>query len=130
MNSKSLWRLAVICVLCLALATEARADSLKTTGDLIVVAIVAVTAAVVVVTVLVIKQAKGRTITGCVNSGDSGMLVTNEKDKHLYVLAGNTAGVKQGQRMTLAGKRIKSNSGTTLVWETKRISKDFGACRP
>lgn len=130
MNSRFPWRLAVICVLCLALATEAKADSLKTTADLIVVAIVAVTAAVVVVTVLVIKQARGRTITGCVNSGDSGMLVTNERDKHLYVLAGNTAGVKQGERMTLTGKKIKSNSGTTLVWETKEISKDFGACRP
>ena len=81
-------------------------------------AIVAVTAAVVVVTVLIIKQTKGRTITGCVDSGDSGMVVTNEKDKHLYVLVGNTAGVKQGERMTLTGK-IKSNSGMTLTWETK-----------
>jgi hypothetical protein len=58
------------------------------------------------------------------------MLVTSEKDKHVYVLSGNTAGVKQGERVTLAGKKIKSNSGTTLVWETKGISKDFGACRP
>jgi len=129
-NSQFPWRLAVICVLCLTLATEARADSLKTTGDLIIVAIVAVSAAVVVVTLLVITHAKSQTITGCVNSGDSGMLVTSEKDKHVYVLSGNTAGVKQGERVTLAGKKIKSNSGTTLVWETKGISKDFGACRP
>jgi hypothetical protein len=120
----------VICVLCLALATETKADSLKTAGELFIVAIVAVTAAVVVVTVLVIKQAKGRTITGCVNSGESGMLLTNEKDKHVYVLSGDTAGVKPGERMTLTGKKTKSNSGATLVWDTKRISKDSGACRP
>jgi hypothetical protein len=130
LNSQFPWRLAMICVLCLALATEAKADSLKTTGDLIIVAIVAVTAAVVVVTVLVIKQAKGRTITGCVNSGETGMLLTNEKDKHVYVLAGDTAGVKSGDRMTLTGKKIKPNSGGTLAWDTKGVSKDFGACRP
>jgi anti-sigma-K factor RskA len=129
-NSKSFWRLAVIFVLCLALAQEAKADSLKTTGELAVVAIVAVAAAVVVVTVVLITQTKGRTITGCVNSGESGMLVTDEKDKRVYVLSGNTAGVKPGERMSLTGRKIKANSGATLVWETKKISKDFGSCRP
>jgi hypothetical protein len=76
------------------------------------------------------QAAKGRTITGCVDSGESGMLLTNEKDKHVYVLSGNTAGVKPGDRMTLTGKKTKSNSGATLVWDTKSISKDFGTCRP
>jgi hypothetical protein len=129
-NPRSFWRLAVIFVLCLALAKETKGDSLKTAGELFVVAIVAVSVAVVVVTVLVVRQAKGRTITGCVNSGEGGMLVTNEKDKHVYVLSGNTAGVKPGERMSLTGKKIKSNSGATLVWETKSISKNFGSCQP
>lgn len=130
MNTKSFWRLAVIFILCLALAKGAKADSLKTTGELVIVAVVAVAAAVVVVTVLVVNQAKGRTITGCVNSGEGGMLVTDEKDKHVYVLSGNTAGVKPGERMSLAGRKIKSNSGRTLVWETKKIRKNFGSCQP
>lgn len=130
MNSRSFWRLAVIFVLCLALAKEAKADSLKTTGELIIVAVVAVAAAVVVVTVLVVKQAKGRTITGCVNSGTSGVLLTDEKDKRVYVLSGDTAGVKAGERMSLTGRKIKANSGATLVWETKKISKDLGSCQP
>ena len=130
MNSRSFWRLAVIFVLCLALAKEAKADSLKTTGELIIVAVVAVAAAVVVVTALVVKQAKGRTITGCVNSGASGVLLTDEKDKRVYVLSGDTAGVKAGERMSLTGRKIKANSGATLVWETKKISKDLGSCQP
>jgi hypothetical protein len=129
-NSRSFWRLAVIFVLCLALAKEARADSLKTDGELIIVAVVAVAAAIVVVTVLVVKQAKGRTITGCVNSGASGMLVTDEKDKRVYVLSGDTAGVKPGERMSLTGRKIKADSGATLVWETKKVSKDLGSCQP
>jgi hypothetical protein len=129
-NSRSFWRLAVIFVLCLALAKEARADSLKTDGELIIVAVVAVAAAIVVVTVLVVKQAKGRTITGCVNSGASGMLVTDEKDKRVYVLSGDTAGVKPGERMSLTGRKIKADSGATLVWQTKKVSKDLGSCQP
>ena len=130
MNSRSFWRFALIFVLCLALAKEARADSLKTDGELIIVAVVAVAAAIVVVTVLVVKQAKGRTITGCVNSGASGMLVTDEKDKRVYVLSGDTAGVKTGERMSLTGRKIKADSGATLVWETKKVSKDLGSCQP
>jgi hypothetical protein len=129
-NSRSFWRLAVIFVLCLALAKEARADSLKTDGELIIVAVVAVAAAIVVVTVLVVKQAKGRTITGCVNSGASGMLVTDEKDKRVYVLSGDTAGVKPGERMSLTGRKIKADSGAPLVWQTKKVSKDLGSCQP
>jgi hypothetical protein len=129
-NIKHLWRMAVVCGLCLSLSTDTKADSLKTTGVLIVVTIAAVSAAIVVVTVLVVTHAKGRTITGCVNSGENGMLVTNEKDKHVYALSGNTAGVKPGERMTLMGKKIKSDVGATLVWETKKISKDSGACQP
>jgi hypothetical protein len=129
-NSRSFWRLAVIFVLCLALAKEAKADSLKTDGELIIVAVVAVAAAIVVVTVLVVKQAKGRTITGCVNSGASGMLVTDEKDKRVYVLSGDTAGVKPGERMSLTGRKIKADSGATLVWQTKKVSKDLGSCQP
>jgi hypothetical protein len=129
-NVKFLWRVAVICGLCLALSTDAKADSLKTTGVLIVVVIVALPAAAVVLTVLAINQAKHRTITGCVNSGENGMFVTNEKDKHVYALSGNTAGVKPGERVTLMGKKITSSAGTTVAWETKKVSRDFGACQP
>ena len=46
------------------------------------------------------------------------------------MLSGNTAGIKPGDRMTLQGKKIKPNSSNTLTWETKKITKDFGACQP
>ena len=130
MNSRFLWRVAVICALCLSLSTETKADSLETTGILVVVAIAAVATAVVVLTVIAIKQAKNHTITGCVNSGENGMLLTNEKDKHVYVLSGNTTGVKVGERLTLMGKKIKPNTGAWPVWETKKIGRDFGTCQP
>ncbi len=58
------------------------------------------------------------------------MSVTDDKDKRLYALSGNTAGIKPGDRMTLQGKKIKPKDGKVLVWETKKISKDFGVCQP
>jgi hypothetical protein len=129
-TSKYLWRVALICTLSIALSTETKADSLKTTGELAVAAIVAVVAVAVVVTVLVITHStKNRTITGCVNLDESGMRMTDEKDKHAYALSGNTAGVKAGNRVTLMGKKIKPQADATFVWETKKITKDFGACQ-
>ena len=56
------------------------------------------------------------------------MSVTNEKDKQNYALSGNTAGVKQGDRMTLQGKA--SGPGNALGFEVQKVSKDFGACPP
>jgi hypothetical protein len=59
------------------------------------------------------------------------MSVTDEKDKRTYVLSGNTAGIKPGDRMTLQGKKIKpKGTDKTLTWEAKNVTKDFGVCQP
>jgi anti-sigma-K factor RskA len=127
------WRGVLIVALSVVLATPAKAQSGKivNTGP-IVAAIVGVAAALVVVTVVVIHESsKKRTITGCVNSEENGMSVTDEKDKRIYALSGDTAGVKPGDRITLQGKKVKpKGSDKTLVWEAKRVTKDFGACQP
>jgi hypothetical protein len=133
-TQKSLWRVVLIAVLSVALATPAHAQSTHigpSTGT-IVGAIVGVAAALVIVTVVVIHQSsKKRKITGCVNSGENGMSLTDEKDKRIYALSGNTAGIKPGERVTLQGKKIKpKGANNTFVWETKSVTKDFGACQP
>jgi hypothetical protein len=122
----------LIIALSVALSTPARADSLKTTGEHILIGIVAVAAAIaVVVTVVVIHYSKKRAITGCVNSGASGMTVTDEKDKQIYTLSGNTTGIKPGDRMKLQGRKVKSTvPDKTLVWEAKEVTNDFGVCQP
>src|ERR1035438_2959043 len=124
--------LATACVaLCTNLADSANADQLKTDVDIVLVLAIVGAAAVITVAVLVVHEsAKKRTITGCVTSGDNGMSVTDEKDKRLYALSGDTAGVKPGERMTLRGKKFKSNEGKPPFWETKKIVKDFGVCQP
>jgi hypothetical protein len=52
--------------------------------------IVGAVVAVVVLTIVVIHYSKKRPITGCVISGTNGITVTDEKDKQIYALSGNT----------------------------------------
>jgi hypothetical protein len=132
MPQTSFWRAVLIIALGLAIAKPAKADSLSDAGRNIVIGIVAVTAALaVVVTVVVIHYSKKRTITGCVQSGDKGMSVTDEKDQQLYMLSGNMMGVVSGNRMKLQGERIKpKGADKTFVWEEKNVIKDFGVCQP
>jgi hypothetical protein len=122
----------VIVVLLATLVTWGRADTLKSDGEKIVVGIVAVTATLAVVaTVLIIHYSKKKSITGCVVGAGGGMTLTNEKDKQLYALSGNTSGIKAGERMQLQGRKAKSKAvDSTLVWETKLATKDFGTCEP
>jgi hypothetical protein len=134
MSQNYLWRGFLIVVLSVALATPARAQSggkIGPSNGTIVGAIVGVAAAVAVVIVVAIHYSKKRTITGCVNSTGSGMTVTDEKDKQIYTLSGNTTSIKPGDRMKLQGKKVKSKGADkTLVWEAKAVTKDFGVCQP
>jgi hypothetical protein len=135
MTQRSLWRGVLIVVLCGALATPARAQSgggrIGPSNGTIVGAIVGIAAALVVVAVVAIHYSKKRQITGCVNSAGSGMTVTDEKDRQVYTLSGNTAGIKPGDRMKLQGKKVKSKGADkTLIWEATRVSKDLGVCQP
>jgi hypothetical protein len=59
------------------------------------------------------------------------MSLTDEGDQRIYVLSGNTTGIKAGERMSLQGKKINSNdTGKPLGWKTDTIVKDFGVCQP
>jgi hypothetical protein len=106
-GKKYSWRGLLIGVLVVAFAMPARADTLRTEGDDIVIAIVVVAVGIVIGTILIIHYSKKRSITGCIMSAPNGMILTDEKDKHTYALSGITAGVKQGDRMKLQGKREK-----------------------
>jgi hypothetical protein len=87
--------------------------------------VVSVAVAVTVIFLILHEKHKTRAITGCVTSD---MKVTDEKDKRIYALAGGTAGVKSGDRMTLEGKRRAE--GKTSVFEARGVIKDFGPCQP
>jgi hypothetical protein len=84
-------------------------------------------AGTIVVVYLVTRKS---TVTGCVAAGDHGMTLAADGGR-TYSLSGNTAGVTAGNRMKLQGKKQKTaDNSSPLIWETEKISKDYGACRP
>jgi|ERR1019366_2972224 hypothetical protein len=127
---------ALNCILTIALAltlsirSEAQSQSgnLDFTGYKVAIVIGAVAVVAIVVAVAVHKSSGKRTITGCVKSADSGMILTDEKDKRLYALSGGT-GIIAGDRMTLQVKKIKpKDAGGSAAWRMTKIDKDFGVC--
>ena len=131
MIQKSLGRAALVLVLCGALAAPARADLQSRVSNDIVAGVVVAAAVVVVAAILIVHYSKKRSVTGCVMSAPSGMTVTDEKDRKIYALSGNTAGITPGDRMKLRGKKIKSKGpNKTLVWEAGSVAKDLGVCQP
>jgi hypothetical protein len=130
MVSKCSWRLCLAIVLSVAFSANTEADTLKHDADVALVAAVAVVAALVVVTVVLVHHSlQNRAITGCVVSRENDLTLTNQKDKRVYKLAGNTTAVKVGDRVTLQGKKITPNGNNNLTWETKTV-KDLGVCQP
>lgn len=132
MTQRYSWRGTLVLILCIALAAPVEAKGWPPTGGEIVAGIVGVSVAIVVIAVVVVHEStKKRTITGCVLSGENGMRLTDEKDKRMYTLSGNTAGVKPGDRMTLQGKkRNPTGKNENPLWEVSNESKDFGTCQP
>ena len=120
----------LIAVLCVTLARPARSETLTAARDQIVIGIVAVGAGIGVLVTLLVLHARHqhRVVTGCVSPRITGMSLTDEKDKRTYELAGDTAGVKPGDRMTLEGKPKETSK--TLVLEVHKVTGDFGACQP
>jgi hypothetical protein len=131
MIQRSLGRTVLVVILCAVLATPARADLRSQVNNDILAGVAVAAAIVVVAAILIVHYSKKRTVTGCVSSGPNGMTVTDEKDRQIYALSGNTVGITAGDRMKLYGKRIKSKGpDKTLVWEAGSVAKDFGVCQP
>jgi hypothetical protein len=134
MPRKYLWRGTWIVAFCVILAMPARAadETLHDQARNAVIGIVAVAAALAVIIVVVVHESRKKsTVTGCVISGANGMSVTDEKDKRIYALSGNTADVKLGDRVALRGKKAKpKNANAPLAWEVSKETRDFGVCQP
>ncbi len=117
--------------LALCVPVQAQSSGKIVSNGTIAGVIVGVVAGVAVIAIVAVHYSKKRSITGCVRSGANGMTVTDEKDRQSYTLSGDTANIKPGDRMRLQGKKAKTKgSDNTLVWEARKVSKDFGVCQP
>jgi hypothetical protein len=141
---------ALALILCVSFSQAADAQSRsrphrETSGDIpgsslsagqAVAIVVGSIAAIAVVVILVVHHKKSQassdspSITGCVAAVPSGKTLTDESDKRVYLLAGNTSGVTSGDRVTLTGKPGASTTDFPAVWNIKKIQQDYGACHP
>jgi len=127
MAQKCFWCGIVIVALTVGLAVPAKAVDPE--GVLIIIAATAVAAAITVVTLdSVHHRRKKIVVTGCVIAGEKGMTLTDDEDRKIWFISGNTPGIKPGDRMTLQGKKVKGPD-KTRVWEAREVIKDFGVCQ-
>lgn len=124
----------LLITLSLALCTPGEAqspsDKIGASNGTIAGVIAGVAAGLVVVAIVAVHYSKKRSITGCVVAAGNGMTITDEKDKQVYALSGDFAGIKPGDRMKVKGKKAKHmGSGTASVWEATGVGKDLGVCQ-
>jgi hypothetical protein len=139
MNSKFLSGILVIALsVAISMPAEAQRPAIGPAppgkpiiGTGTIVGVIAAAAAFVVVsTILVIHYSKKRSVTGCVAAGANGMIVTKEGSNRTYLLAGNTVGIKPGDRMKLHGRKARSSGPEkALVWDTEKVTRDYGVCK-
>lgn len=67
-------------------------------------------------------------VTGCVESANDGLRLTDDKTKKTLSLVLGAANVQSGERVELKGK-IKKNSSGDQSFLVKTVGKDFGQCR-
>lgn len=67
------------------------------------------------------------TIEGCVQSGEQGPTLQNEKDKRVYSLVADNDLLKLGERVQLQGKKGKDKSGNPL-FRVGKVARDLGSC--
>ena len=125
MTEKCFWCGIVIVALTVGLAVPAKAVNAE--GVLIIVA--ATTAAAAIAAVVIVASVQHRrkkiVITGCVISGEKGMTVTDEEDRKVYRLSGETPGVKPGDRMKLRGRKVRSTGRQDAPLGGKRGAQGF-----
>jgi hypothetical protein len=76
--------------------------------------------------VLYLALHHGTSVTGCVQSGDDGLTLVDDKKKSYRLLPGG-ADLLPGERVEIRGK--KSQAGATVqTFQPKKLVKNFGSC--
>ena len=87
----------------------------------------AIGAAAVIGVVVYFAIPKQTTIEGCVESGEGGLRLTNDKTTNSYLLVPGEVRLQTGERVAVKGKKGKEISGLR-VFEVKKLVKNEGPC--
>ncbi len=112
----------------LASPAPVKADKIVSNGE-IVGGIVGIAAAGVVIGVGAYYLLRKASITGCAVSNQNGLELRNEKDQQNYMLIGDTADIKTGERVRVKGKKKKRDSSAGRKFLVKQLANNYGPCR-
>ena len=120
--------IALICVFAsVALSKPAKAESLQTAATQIVVAIVVIP--IVLGATILYFALRAPRLTGCVVQAAEGLEILNEGDSQTYLLSGDTASLKVGDRIKVVGKKDKKSKAKLRPFTMTGLKKDYGACK-
>jgi hypothetical protein len=67
-------------------------------------------------------------VTGCTQSVQNGISLTNEKNDQTYLIVSNDKSLKTGERMMLKGSVVSAEGPADPSFQVLSVVKDFGAC--
>ena len=69
-------------------------------------------------------------VTGCTQSIQDGISLTNEKDNQTYSIMSGSDSLKAGERMTLKGVVVAADGSGNPKFQMQSLIKDYGTCGP
>jgi hypothetical protein len=67
-------------------------------------------------------------VTGCAQSVQGGISLTNEKDNQTYSIVSGNNSIKAGERMTVKGVVVATDGSGNPKFQIQALIKDYGAC--
>ncbi len=67
-------------------------------------------------------------VTGCTQSVQDGINLTNEKDNQSYSMMSGSNSLKAGERMTLKGVVVATDGSGNPKFQIQSLIKDYGTC--
>jgi hypothetical protein len=105
-----------------------KAQKIVSNGE-IAGAIVGIAAAGVVIGVGTYYLLRKASITGCAVSNQNGLELGNESDRQSYMLIGDTADIKAGDRIRVKGKKKRKDSSAGREFFVQELAKNYGPCK-
>jgi len=67
-------------------------------------------------------------VTGCTQSVQGGISLTNEKDNQTYSIVSGNNSIKAGERMAVKGVVVAADGSGNPKFQIQSLIKDYGAC--
>ena len=112
----------------LASPVPVKAQKIVSNGE-ITGAIVGIAVAGVAIGVGTYYLLRKASITGCAVSNQNGLELRNESDRQTYMLIGETADIKAGDRVRVKGKKKKKDRPARPEFLVKELAKSYGSCK-